>query len=269
MSQEAILTSRGIIRISGPDAQTWLQGLVTNDVSNIGPGEARFAALLSPQGKILFDFFVFRDGKDLLLDCLQERASDLVKRLSMYKLRSNVTISDFSDSETVEAVWGNDESPGGISYRDPRHPDLGWRVVVPRPGPSYGDVANDNYERHRINCGVPRSGYDFGWDSTFPHEANMDRLNGIDFKKGCYIGQEVVSRVEHRGTARKRIVKVRIHGEHLPTPGTEITAGDITVGVMGSAHGDRGLAMLRLDRIEEARNSGIALRAGEATIEPE
>lgn len=269
MSQEAILTSRGIIRISGPDAESWLQGLVTNDVANIAPGEARFAALLSPQGKILFDFFVFRDGHDLLLDCLQERAADLVKRLSMYKLRSNVTISDFSDSETVEAVWGDNDPPGGVYYRDPRHGDLGWRLVVPRPGPSSGGVANDNYERHRITCGVPRSGYDFGWDDTFPHEANMDKLNGIDFKKGCYIGQEVVSRVEHRGTARKRIVKVRIHGEHPPRLGTEISAGDIRIGVMGSAHGDRGLAMLRLDRVEDAKAKGVELKAGEAIIVPE
>lgn len=273
-SWTAILGSRGILRIAGPDAREWLQGLVTNDVEHLGmqagPYEARFAALLSPQGKILFDFFVAPDADGLLLDCAADHAQALAKRLAMYKLRSRIGIADLGGSLAVAAIWGEGEPPAyaqGRIFADPRAPAMGFRMIAP---PSELEGLGNNgeaaYEAHRIACAIPRGGLDFPWGDAFPHEANMDRLNGIDFRKGCYVGQEVVSRVEHRGLARKRIVGVKLDGP-APAIGAAIHAGEIAVGAMGSSFGGAGLAMLRLDRAEEARAAGVALACGETRIE--
>lgn len=278
-SGTAILGSRGILRIAGPDAREWLQGLVTNDVEHLGmqagPYEARFAALLSPQGKILFDFFVAPDADGLLLDCAADQAQALARRLAMYKLRSRIEIADLGGSLAVAAIWGEGEPPAfaqGRIFADPRTPAMGWRMIAP---PSGLEVLGNNgeaaYEAHRIACAIPRGGLDFAWGDAFPHEANMDRLHGIDFRKGCYVGQEVVSRVEHRGLARKRIVGVRLDGP-APEIGAEIHAGEIAIGAMGSSAGEvgsawTGLAMLRLDRAQEARAAGVALTCGATGIE--
>ncbi|MDP2356711.1 MAG: folate-binding protein [Beijerinckiaceae bacterium] len=265
----ALLGARAVLRISGADARTWLQGLVTNDVEHIAAGEARFAAFLTPQGKIIADFFIVPDGDGLLLDCAADAAAGLAKRLTMYKLRAQVAVSDVSGSLAVAAGWGG---PGPLAtqgriFDDPRDARLGWRVIAP---PSeiekLGEPASESeWQAHRIACGTPEGGVDFVWGDTFPHEANMDRLNGIDFKKGCYVGQEVVSRVQHRGLARKRVSQVRITGA-APPPGTEVFAGDIAIGVMGSSAGGAGLALLRLDKAEDARAGGRALTAQDATL---
>ncbi len=265
----ALLGGRAVLRISGADARTWLQGLVTNDVEHIAAGEARFAAFLTPQGKIIADFFIVPDGDGLLLDCAAELSSALAKRLSMYKLRAQVAISDVSGSLAVAAGWGGPSplAAQGRIFDDPRDSRLGWRAIAP---PSeiekLGEAASiSDWQAHRIACAAPEGGVDFVWGDTFPHEANMDRLNGIDFKKGCYVGQEVVSRVQHRGLARKRVAQVQVTGP-APPVGSEILAGDIVIGVMGSSVGAAGLALLRLDKAEDARAAGRALTAQGATL---
>jgi len=250
----ALLAGRSVLRVSGRDARNFLQGLVTNDVEALKQGEGRFAALLTPQGKILFDFFVTPDGEALLIDCNTSQAADLAKRLGFYKLRADVRIADESASLAVAAFRETPPPAQALAFADPRHEGLGWRVIAaPDELDRLGVVAGleDAYAAHRIALGVPEGGADFAYGDTFPHEANMDLVHGVDFKKGCYIGQEVVSRVEHRGTARKRIVRVGFSGP-APARGTEISTGELTIGQMGSSSGQEGLALLRIDRIAEA-----------------
>lgn len=188
----------------------------------------------------------------------------------MYKLRAKIEIADLSGSLALAAIWGEGEPPAfaqGRIFADPRAPAMGWRMIAP---PAELEVLGNHgeaaYEAHRIACAIPRGGLDFPWGDAFPHEANMDRLQGIDFRKGCYVGQEVVSRVEHRGLARKRIVGVKLEGP-APTIGAAVHAGDIAIGAMGSSFGSIGLAMLRLDRAEEARAAGVALLCEGTRIE--
>lgn len=265
----AMLGSRAVLRVGGAEARSWLQGLVTNDVEHIPVGEARFAALLTPQGKILADFFVVGDGDGLLIDCAADTAGGLAKRLAMYKLRAPVAISDVSGSLAVAAGWDGDPpvAAQGRVFDDPRDTRLGWRAIAPHAELEKlgAPVSEQDWHTHRIACGAPQGGLDFPWGDTFPHEANMDRLNGIDFKKGCYVGQEVVSRVQHRGLARKRIVRVRIAGEQ-PEPGAEVSAGEIVIGAMGSSSGEAGLALIRLDKAEESQAAGRAIVAGGAVL---
>jgi folate-binding protein YgfZ len=274
-AKTAILVSRGVLRVGGADARAWLQGLVTNDVEKLAGGQARFAALLSPQGKILFDFFVTPDGDGLLIDCAGDQAGALARRLAMYRLRAPIEIADLSGSLSVAAVWDGDPPAASQArvFPDPRDERLGWRAIgtpdaLERLAAPEGPNASESeYHAHRLACGAPEGGADFGWGEAFPHEANMDRLNGVDFRKGCYVGQEVVSRVQHRGLARKRFVAFRVEGT-APARGAEVLAGQLAVGTMGSSTGGLALALVRLDRLEEAQAAATPLRAGEATLIP-
>jgi folate-binding protein YgfZ len=269
----AFLDDRGVVRVEGEDARSFLQGLVTCNMDGVSPGAAGFGALLSPQGKILFDFLIVEDKGAFLLDTPLALCGDLIKRLSLYKLRAKVVLRDLSapgdaglDPMGVMALW--DGEPGeGLVYDDPRHETLGRRSILPRHvARASASATADDYEGHRIRCGVPKGGVDFAFGDTFPHDADMDLIHGVDFRKGCYIGQEVVSRVEHRGSARKRIIPVSLRGT-APAPGSEIRAGEIVIGTMGSAAGDRGLAMIRTDRAEEALAAGLQLIAGTSIVE--
>jgi tRNA-modifying protein YgfZ len=264
----ALLEDRGVVRVSGADAAGFLQGLLTNDVERLGPGEARYAALLSPQAKILFDMIVVRepdrDGPTYCLDCAAAQAGDLAKRLGFYKLRAKVTIADESADRAIVAFWGGEPENvvGGLIYPDPRDPRLGWRAVLPRAGAvAVGSERADMYERLRIGVGAPKGGLDFAYGDAFPHDANFDLLHGVDFDKGCYVGQEVVSRMKHRGTARKRIARVKTAGPP-PPPGTPILDRELAVGALGSSSGREALALLRLDRVEDAAAAGRTLSAG-------
>lgn len=261
----ALLPARAVLRLGGRDARTWLQSLVTNDVEKLATGEGRYAALLTPQGKIMFDFFVTPDGESLLIDCRADQAAALAKRLLMYKLRADIAISDASHELMVAAAWGAAPPPvsRAIVFADPRHDRLGWRLIgEAQEFDMMGVEAGHEtaYAAHRIDCGAPEGGVDFAYNDAFPHEANMDLVHGVDFKKGCYIGQEVVSRVHHRGTARKRIVRVAFEGDG-PAQGAAVTMGDIAIGEMGGCVAGRGLAGLRLDRVEDARAAGVKLMA--------
>jgi folate-binding protein YgfZ len=265
-----LLADRGVLRISGPQCETFLQDLVSNDVTNLAPGAARYAALLTPQGKILFDMIIIaiedHGAGAFLIDCAREQAADLTKRLGFYKLRAKVTIQDRSDEIAVLAQFGAAPRADGIVVRDPRSDAMGFRAYVP---PERATAAQTNigpYEARRIEAGVPNGGVDFVYGDAFPHEANFDSINGVDFKKGCYIGQEVVSRMQHRGTTRKRIVKVAFSGE-TPLPGADIKAGETRIGTMGSSAGGRGLAMVRVDRVEEAKAAGVMPIASGTTLD--
>lgn len=264
--QNVALADRAVIGIAGADATKFLQGLITNDMSRTAEGRGLYGALLSPQGKILFDFFVVGDGHGgYLMDCRADQAEALAKRLMLYRLRADVAIEP-KDGLCVAAVLG--EAPtlpdGAIGFSDPRLAALGLRVIGPhaiwdelgcQPG------AQADYDDLRIRLGVPEGGLDFAYGNAFPHEALFDQLNGVDFKKGCFVGQEVVSRMEHRGTARKRIVPVSADRD-LPESGTEVTAGDTPLGALGSVSGRHGLALLRLDRAEQALAEGKPVCAG-------
>jgi tRNA-modifying protein YgfZ len=268
MTKNAVwLEDRGILRVSCEDAASFLQGVLTNDVEQLEPDGACYAALLSPQAKILFDFLVVRlpaeFGAAFALDCTASQAADLARRLSFYKLRAAVTISDESADHGVLAYWGSEpeNAPGGIVYADPRAAGLGSREILPRAKAiAAGEASVADYEALRISLGVPKGGVDFTYGDAFPHDANMDLLNGVDFEKGCYVGQEVVSRMKHRGSLRKRIVRVRLDGA-APPAGTPVTDGDLPVGTLGSSAGQLALAMLRLDRVEEAKAAGHRLSA--------
>jgi len=266
----ALLTDRGVIAVKGNDARRLLNGLLTTDIAVVGPGTARFAALLSPQGKIAVDGFVAQGPSDdtLMIDCPRALTARLVERLNFYKLRAKAQIEDVSDQIGVLAAWdGTGKVRGGVVFDDPRLPALGLRVIFEPQGAEaaaaeLGAQLTDSqpYEAHRIALGVPSGGLDFAYGDAYPHEADMDQLNGIDFEKGCYVGQEVVSRMEHRGRIRTRVVPVSYAGSP-PQVGTPVRAGGKAVGTMGSTAAGRGLALLRLDRVEEALTASLTLEA--------
>jgi folate-binding protein YgfZ len=269
----AFLPDRGVVKVSGEDARNFLNGLVTTDVTELAPGLGRFGALLMPQGKIIVDFLITEapsgHGGGFLVDCPRALAQGLADKLGFYKLRAKVAVENLSDSLGVLAAWDGDLAvKPDLSFADPRNEALGWRVLIPEElkqkvadliGAELVDSAA--YEAHRIASGAPRGGLDFMYGDAFPHETNMDRLHGVDFDKGCYVGQEVVSRIQHRGTARTRTVKVVLDG-FAPEPGTPILAGDKPVGTIGSTAGQHGLALIRTDRVTDALDAGLALTAG-------
>ena len=265
----ALLPDQSILRVSGEDARHFLQNLVTNDVESLKPGEARFAALLTPQGKILFDFFVIaeRDG-GFLLDVSAKLAADLIKRLGFYKLRARVEIEPRPDLAVAVALDESLAKPAGSAYPDPRHPKLGTRMILPANGAevalreagfSLADAGA--WQAHRIALGIPEGGKDFPYGDTFPHEADMDQIHGVDFSKGCFIGQEVVSRMQHKSVTRTRVVPVSYDGA-APLQGADVKIGEKAAGVFGSSADGRGLAKLRLDRVEEGMKANETLSAG-------
>jgi folate-binding protein YgfZ len=237
----------------------------------------RFGALLTPQGKIVVDFLITEvpagHGGGFLIDCPRALAPELAKKLGFYKLRAKVAVENLSESLGVIAVWDGDPAMRpDLAFSDPRAAPLGWRILAPEDLAQKvagligaGLVDSADYEAHRIASGVPRGGLDFIYGDAFPHETNMDRLHGVDFDKGCYVGQEVVSRMQHRGTARTRTVRVTLDGPR-PEPGTTILAGDKPVGTMGSAADNNGLALIRTDRVADALDAGVALTAGGLAI---
>ena len=272
----APLEDRGVVAVTGPDAVKFLNGLVTNEIARLPEGMAAHAGLLSPQGKILFDFLVVRTAEGFLLDVARVKTGELVKRLGMYKLRADVTISDAPDRYGVCAAWGADDatvraSQDGIVFRDPRHAAMGARIVAPR---ATGDASSvdlngergsaEAYHAHRVAIGVPEGGKDYEFGDAYPHEADFDVFNGVSFTKGCYVGQEVVSRMQHKTVVRKRVV--RITAEGALNPGSDITVNGIVIGRTGSVDGRSGLALIRLDRYAEATKAHDDVLAGDTRI---
>jgi len=237
------------------------------------PGFGRFGALLTPQGKIIVDFLITEapsgHGGGFLIDCPRAMAQGLADKLGFYRLRAKVQVENLSDGLGVLAAWDGDPTvKPDLTFADPRQAALGWRILVPedlaqKAADLIGaDLVDDTaYDAHRIASGVPRGGLDFIYGDAFPHETNMDRLHGVDFDKGCYVGQEVVSRMQHRGTARTRTVRVVLE-DFSPEPGTAVLAGDKAIGTMGSAAGHDGLALIRIDRAADALAAGLPLTSG-------
>jgi folate-binding protein YgfZ len=269
----AFLPDRGVVKVSGEGARDFLNGLVTTDVGLIQPGLGRFGALLTPQGKIVVDFLITEapsgHGGGFLIDCPHALAQSLADKLGFYKLRAKVVVENLSDSLGALAVWdGEPDMKPDLTFADPRGEKLGWRILIPEElAPKAASLIGADlvdsavYDINRIACGAPRGGIDFMYGDAFPHETNMDRLHGVDFDKGCYVGQEVVSRMQHRGTARTRTVRLILQ-DSPPEAGVAIVAGDKPVGTMGSSAGGMGLGLLRIDRVTDALDAGTPLTAG-------
>ena len=274
MARYVRLDDRAVLAVSGGDASGFLQGLITNDMGKLDREPAIHAALLTPQGKYLFDFLVFRRGAAFCLDCEADARAALARRLAMYRLRADVAI-DAALPDPIHALFGDGAADaarrieGAEAFADPRFPALGARVVgeagedaLRRAGAEAASRAE--YEALRIAHGIPDGRRDLVPEKSLLLENGFDELNGVDFEKGCYVGQEVTARMKHRGLVRKRLVPVRIDGA-APEPGTPVLRGGTAVGEIRSSAGGRALALLRIDAIE----GGEALSAAAAAIHPE
>lgn len=256
MPSVAHLKSRALVAVGGADWRAFLNNLLTNDVETLQPGEARFAALLTPQGRLLFDLFVVGVVTGCLIDVAADRRADLIQRLTMYRLRAQVTID--ADDGAVLAAWpGRPDGDGWV--RDPRLPHLGWRGYGAAAATDADEAA---YHAHRLALGVPDPDADCPADKTYAIEGNFDLLNGIDFKKGCFVGQETTSRMKRRGQIRNRMLPIVFDGP-APPLGAEVLAGKLRAGEVLTGHDGRAMALLRLDRIEGADLTvdGRAVRA--------
>lgn len=251
-------TDRATLRIGGPEARDFLQGLVSNDVRKLDAG-AVYAALLSPQGKYLFDFILLADGAEIILDVKADRAAALAQRLSMYRLRARVSVAPAG----LEVAVGRGPAPAGpLVVADPRAPGLGWRAYVPDAAAFVAGMARldpAEIDARRVALGVPETGVELVADDSYILEMGFERLNGVDFRKGCYVGQEVTARMKHKTELRKGLVRVAVAGDP-PPPGTEIAAGGKPAGTLYTTAGGEGLAYLRLDR------AGGEMRAGDAVV---
>jgi folate-binding protein YgfZ len=282
----AALDDRGVLALGGEDARSWLQGLVSNDIRKLAPERSLYATMLTPQGKFLFDFVIVEQAGRLWLDTETARLPDLKKRLGFYKLRSKVTIEEASADWAVVAAAGEGaplalglDPPlpgvarafaGGIATVDPRLAALGCRIVAPRPGlasalEAAGFAGGLDYDAHRLALGVPDGSRDMAPDSAFLLESNVEELNGVDFDKGCYVGQETTTRTKRRGVVRKRLLPVESAGA-LPPPGSIIMLGDKEAGEMRSSRGGRGLALMRLEFLDESKADHDGFTVGDAKL---
>ena len=263
----APLEDRTVIELTGGETLGFLQDLITTDVAKLQPGGAAHGGLLTPQGKILFDFFVVASAGGVLVECAAAARDALLQRLTMYKLRRAIDIAARNDL-AVAVAWG-DEAPSVpqrvISYQDPRLAGLGWRLIGPVAAIAElagGDAHAHAVHRHKL--GIADSA-EIGSSEMFPHEANYDQFGSVNFAKGCYVGQEVVSRMQHRGTARSRIVPVSA-ADALPERGSAVMAGDRKVGSLVGVSGQQGIALIRLDRTAAAAANGTGLSVDDVAI---
>lgn len=239
------LPHRAVLTLSGPDRKKFLQGIITNNVAKIAPDRAIYAALLTPQGKYLFDFFLFEQDEILYLDCEKDRAADLYRRLMMYKLRADVEITPPSDDLQV-IVCPENLGRFDKCFADPRHPDLGFRALLETTSTTDARPESAAYEQHRLTLGIPDGTRDFDIDKTLVLEGNLEELNGVDFDKGCYVGQEVTARMKHRTNLKKRLLPVKVEGP-LPERGSPILNPEgKKVGDLRSGDGRRAIGYFRL-----------------------
>ncbi|HEY2131448.1 MAG TPA: folate-binding protein [Acetobacteraceae bacterium] len=263
MTQMAQLPARGVIEVAGEDRISFLQGLVSNDVAQAAPGRAVWAALLTPQGKWLADFFILSDGARLLLDVERAQAAGLVQRLTRFRLRAKVTLADLSHRLHVHAAWGG--LPEGLpqdamAAPDPRLPAAGWRILAPASLPATATAAD--WDMHRLELGLPDGSADMEAEKSVLLEAGFDELHGVSWTKGCYLGQELTARTKYRGLVKRRLTPVAIDGP-VPPPGTPVLRDGAEIGVMRSGRDGLGMAQLRLEALGEA-----GLRCGEAAVTP-
>ena len=247
-----LLKDRGIVEVAGPDAANFLQGLITNDVARAKDGHAVYAALLTPQGKIIYDFLIApAPNGGFYLDCVKAYAADLTARLTKYKLRAKVTIADRTNELAVLA--SAESIDRSTAFADPRLPSLGFRAITPT---NEAKIAHNDadYDARRLALGVPDSAMDIPPETLFPLDCNFEELHGVDFDKGCYVGQELTARMKHRATARRRMLPVEA-GAALPPPGTPLKIGTTEVGELRGAITNRGMALVRLDRLGDAKEA--------------
>ena len=254
MSSIAHLPARAVLSVSGEDRVAYLQGLVSNDVALAGPGRAVWAALLTPQGKWLADFFVFADGDRLLLDMEAAQRDDLAKRLTRFRLRARVAVAP--EPMDVYVAWDGAPELPGLAAPDPRLLEAGWRVL------GHGLATNadaDAYDRHRLQLGLPDGSRDMEAEKSVLLEAGFDELDGVSWSKGCYMGQELTARTKYRGLLKRRLVPVSA-ATVLPPPGTPVISGGAEVGVLRSSNGQVGLALMRLDALEHGEADGVPIQ---------
>ena len=281
------LPQRGLLTVAGEDRRAFLQGLISNDINKVDGTRAIYSGFLTAQGRYLHDFFVAEIGNAFYLDCERDRLEDLRRRLSLYKLRAKVTLAAAPDM-TVAALFGPgtvpalglQEEPGsarpvesGVVFVDPRLVGLGARAIVPRDkvgafaAMGFKVASFDAYDALRLSLGVPDGSRDLPIEKALLLENGFDELNGVDWKKGCYVGQELTARMKYRALTRKRLTPVRIEGP-APLPGTAVMLDEQEAGEMRSVHGTLGLALLRLEMIEQAEKDGKTLTAGSARVTP-
>jgi tRNA-modifying protein YgfZ len=254
MTRLAALPGRAVIELGGEDRVTFLQGLVSNDVAEAAPGRAVWAALLTPQGKYLADFFICADGDRLLLDAEQAQVPSLLQRLGRFRLRSKVTLQ-IASALSVYTAWDGVPEVAGIMAPDPRLPQAGWRILCARPLPTNADT--NDWDRHRLALGLPDGTRDLEQDKTVLLEAGFDELHGVSWTKGCYMGQELTARTKYRGLVKRRLVPVAVNGK-LPEPGTPVLRDGAEAGTMRSGRDDMGLAVVRLDALDGPLAAGDA-----------
>jgi len=263
MAYLTVLPQRGVLQIGGEDRLAFLQGLVSNDVTQAAPGRAVWAALLTPQGKWLADFFIFSDGTRLLLDCERAQAPMLVQKLARFRLRAAVSIDDVSADWVVHALWAGAPGPlpsTVLAAPDPRLPEAGWRLLAPTA--LAADARPEDWDRHRLALGLPDGSRDLEAEKSVLLEAGFDELGGISWTKGCYLGQELTARTKYRGLLKRRLLPVSIAGP-TPAPGSAILAeGGEEIGRLRSVQGAHGLALLRLDALDRPA------RCADATLSP-
>ena len=256
------LPERGVVEISGEDRVSFLQGLVSNDVAQARPGEAVWAAFLTPQGKWLADFFILATDDALLLDCSRDQAAFLIKSLGRYKLRAKVVLRDVSEERAVHVAWDEKPSvPDALIAADPRHAQAGWRIIAAAALP--GTASEQDWHRHRIALGLPDGARDMEAEKSVLLEAGFDELHGVSWSKGCYLGQELTARTKYRGLLKRRLAPVRVDGD-LPEPGTKVMRADEEVGTL--RYGVPGLAMALL-RLEALDAEGLS--CGSAVVTPQ
>jgi tRNA-modifying protein YgfZ len=273
----SLLPDRSIVKFAGDDARVFLNSLFTANISTLTADESRYSALLTAQGKLIIDTFISQapaeKGEGFYFDIPKSQLQTFLAKMKGYNLRKKYVVEDLSEKLAIMAVWdGTAATAKYPCHADPRLDALGQRIMLP-PDEAVAVAAEigaelvppDACEAHRIALGVPRGDLDFVYGDAFPHEADMDQLHGIDFKKGCFVGQEVVQRMERRNTARTRVVSVTFDGA-APSAGAEVVAGEKSVGTIGSTVDGRGLALLRLDRAEDALAAGHPLKAGDVTL---
>jgi len=288
--QFVILEDRGILAVTGADARPFLQGLISNDIDRVAADRASYAAFLTAQGKYLHDFFVAEHGEALLLDCEAERRADLERRLRIYRLRSDVTIADRTDDLAVAVAFGpgavtalgltvEDAGAavpfaGGVAFADPRLAAAGARIVLPRADAEarlreagLAPAAREDYDRLRIGLGLPDGSRDMVVEKAILLENGFDELHGVDWDKGCFLGQELTARTKYRALIKRRLVPVAVEGPN-PAPGSPVLLDGAEAGEIRSAVDGLALALLRLDHLARAEETGATLVAGDARLTP-
>ncbi|MEE9249706.1 MAG: folate-binding protein [Alphaproteobacteria bacterium] len=282
-----VLADRGVLIVSGADARGFLQGLISNDINKVGPDRAIYAAFLTPQGKYLHDFFIAQIGDSLMIDCEGARLDDLVRRLGFFRLRAEVSLDDASQRWTVLALLGDGARDsqslrgqegrggpfaGGICFVDARYAGVGARALLPKEGgvealksAALRQATAEDYERLRLSYGLPDGSRDLAIEKSLLLENGFEELNGLDWDKGCYVGQELTARTRYRGLVRKCLLPVTVEGP-LPESGTRIMLGEREAGEMRSGLDKMGLAMLRLEMVEKAEKEGTPLTAKDAKL---